>query len=433
VSISQSDVKILFLQSGGICAYPDCGLNLVEPATDADNAVLLAHIAHIVAESPDGPRGNSSLSIQERNRHPNLLVLCTPHHTIVDSQLNTYGVAVLHQMKLDHERRIRQLTARSESEKSAETLPETVYSTLLPVTHLPAVIFTAPCDLPDDQTEVVRAAIKYPDDKWQLLPFLLRERTLFAFQNLRDPANPFREIIDYRGARAVPTAELWATAEGQRRFSTLLNRSLYKYTARLDVRFDPPHRRFYFPPNQAGKTRVVRYKTGTRRRSTKKVVWQPITRLTGKPKKHWRHLAAALKFQRLADRQWCLSIRPERHLTQDGLQPLPPQQIGPRVTKLKAKMYNGAYLTEVHFWRDYLSQDGRRITLNFGEQIASIDWSFLQFTVRSPGIPGDVTAFENRAPDDDLFSSTELDAYLSGESTDEEADGEDDVEEDDVE
>jgi hypothetical protein len=431
MSISQGDIKILFGQSGGVCAFPECGGHIVQSATGEDEAVLLAHVAHIVAESPAGPRGNSPLSLEDRNKHPNLLVLCTEHHTIVDKQTNTYSVAVLKQMKLDHEIRIRQATSVPAMPKS-QLSSETIYSTLLPVTHLPAAVFAVPCDLDDDRMEEVRLAIKYPEDRWELIPFLLKGRTLFAFQDLTDPGNPFRNTIDHTKARAIRTTDFWSDPEGQRRFVTLLNRSLYKYTARFGERFDPDHRRYYFPPDQVGKTRRVRYRTRTGRSHYKKVVWQPITKLTGEPKKHWRHLAAALRFHRVADRQWCLSIRPERRLTQDGEVVLASEQIGRRVTRLKARMYNDVYLGEVHFWRNYLSRDGRRIMLSFGAQIAVIDWTFLEFNVTSPGIPGDSKPFINRPPDDDLFSSLELDIHLTGadpESEDEE--GENDAEDDD--
>jgi hypothetical protein len=431
MSISPTDIKILFAQSGGVCAFPKCGRRIVHSATGEDEAVLLAHVAHIVGERPDGPRGNSSLTLEEKNKHPNLLVLCTEHHTLVDKQEFTYSVAVLKQMKSDHESRMRKATAGPLPVPHEHMTSETVYSTLLPVTHLPSLVFAVPCDLDDDRHDEVRLSIKYPNDKWQLVPFLLKERTLFAFNNLSEPENPFRNLIDHTKARRIPAAQFWSDPEGQRRFVTLLNRSLYKYTSRFGVRFDPEHRRFYFPPEEPGKTRRVRYRTATGRKSNKKVVWQPVTKLTGVPKNHWRHLAAALRFHRLADREWCLSIRPERRLTQDGEIPLPSDQIGRRVTKLKARMYNDVYLGEVHFWRDYLSRDGRRIILSFGVQAVVIDWTFLEFTVKSPGIPGDSKPFINRPPDDDLFSLMELDSHLSGVSSD--GDETDDDEDDDAE
>src|SRR5207302_830702 len=83
----------------------------------------------------------------------------------------------------------------------------------------------------------------------------------------------------------------------------------------------------------------------------------------------------------------CLSIRPERHLTSDGVTPLPAKQIGRRVTSKKARMWNDVYLGEVNFWRDYLSGGNPKVVLNFGDQSAVIDTEMLAFGVDWPGIP----------------------------------------------
>jgi hypothetical protein len=55
------------------------------------------HIAHIVAHSSDGPRFNEAISPAERKRFHNLLLLCKPHHSLVDSKEHekTYTVTVL--------------------------------------------------------------------------------------------------------------------------------------------------------------------------------------------------------------------------------------------------------------------------------------------------------------------------------------------------
>jgi hypothetical protein len=88
-------------------------------------------------------------------------------------------------------------------------------------------------------------------------------------------------------------------------------------------------------------------------------------------------------------------------------------------------------LGEVHFWRDFLARDGRRITLKFGSQIGVIDWKFLEFTVTSPGIPGDSKSFANVPAEDDLFSSSDLDSHLAGVSPEWDDEDDDDVIDDD--
>jgi hypothetical protein len=154
------------------------------------------------------------------------------------------------------------------------------------------------------------------------------------------------------------------------------------------------------------------------------VVWEPKRKTTGEGKGFWWHLGAGIRFHRVAEKQWCLSLRPERHLTSDGITPLAPKQIGRRVTSLKAKMYNDLYLSEINFWRDYLSGGTPRILLNFGQQSVVIGTQFLSFGVEWPGIPGDDKAFKNQAYADDLFTLGEFAQAVDGESFDWEDDDE---------
>src|SRR2546430_13630141 len=101
-SISSADMKRLLLESGGICAFPGCGRRLVSPDSVLEPGAVLAEVAHCVADSREGPRGQSELTDEQRNQHENLIVICPEHHTIIDSQPQTYSIQVLQQMKADH-------------------------------------------------------------------------------------------------------------------------------------------------------------------------------------------------------------------------------------------------------------------------------------------------------------------------------------------
>lgn len=150
----------------------------------------------------------------------------------------------------------------------------------------------------------------------------------------------------------------------------------------------------------------------------RKVVWQPVTRSTGLAKDYWWHRAANLQFHQFTNLQWGLSIRPERHLTIDSEQPLPSQEVGPKVTTLKSRMYNESYLSEIVFWRDYLSQSKPRVILNFGSQSAVIAVELLKFDIEWAGIPNDYKAFKNEAYQDDLFSFAQYAQAVSGQEVD---------------
>lgn len=88
-------------------------------------------------------------------------------------------------MKRDHEARIAE-SARPHGVSAPQTdcFEENIQNTLLPVTHLPGVVFAAPCDYRQDQQEEVKWRIVYPEKKAELMPFLLRKGKLYAFHDL---------------------------------------------------------------------------------------------------------------------------------------------------------------------------------------------------------------------------------------------------------
>ncbi|MCI0489933.1 MAG: hypothetical protein L0229_25350 [Blastocatellia bacterium] len=413
--IPEKEIKILFAKSGNLCAFPGCGTRLIESETLEDAPAVVGEIAHIVADSRQGPRGNFPLSNEDRQKHPNLILLCRRHHSIIDKQKRTYSVQVLRQMKADHEALVeRKLSADSPALKPP-IVSEDIHSTLVSVTDLPRVVFSAPCSFSDSEEAEVKNRIKYPEDRFELTPFFIRENRLFAFHALWQEDNPFARVIDCNHVKPIQATEMWSDPENKRRYVTLLNRALYKYTARLGIRFDPEHRRYYFEPEEKGTEREVKYRSMNKKTESRLVVWQPKKKSTGEPKNFWWHLAAKLVFHQFADQQWCLSIRPERRLTKDSLEPLPPEKIGRKVTRLKAKMYNDLYIAEVVFWRDYLSRGEPRFILNFGAQSAVIKVELIKVQVEWAGIPSDNKPFRNQVYAEDLFTFAALQQARAGE------------------
>lgn len=434
--ISEKEIKILFAKSGNLCAFPKCGTKLVEPGTADDEPAVAGEIAHIVADSRQGPRGDFLLSEEERNKHPNLILLCSHHHrSVVDKQKRTYSVQVLRQMKADHEAFVEGKLSVDPPAPKLQLVSEEIHSTILPLSDLPRIVFSAPCSFSDGEAAEVSKRIKYPKDRSELTPFIIRENRLLAFHALWQKDNPFADVIDCDDVEPIQAADLWLDPEGKRRYVTLLNRALNKYTYPLGLRFDREHKRYYFEPEKEGIEREVQYRSMNKKKERRKVVWQPKKKSTGEPKNFWWHLAASLEFHQFAGRQWCLSIRPERRLTSDSINPLSPMQIGRKVTSLKARMYNDLYITEVVFWRDYLSRGEPRFILNFGAQSAIIGVELVNVQVKWPGIPGDNKPFKNQAYDEDLFTLAALEQARAGEeieweefeygSEDSEAEGDD--------
>jgi hypothetical protein len=412
---SSKEWKIVLARSGGICAFPGCGKGLVEPGNERDSEAFIGEVAHIVADSRQGPRGDVELSVEDRDKHTNLVLFCQNCHDRVDKQSRTFSVPVLKKIKADHEGRIALAASPSPPIQNVELRQERILSSLLPLSHLPRAVFAAPCGFGDRQDQIVKKHLNYPESSDEIIRFLIREKTLYSFHDLRDPSGPFAPVINVTQVKKYQAKTFWSTAEGHRRYVTLLNRAMYKYTERLGVKFDPTHHRFYFPVLKSGEDRSVCYRPLNRQSETRQVAWEEKRKSTGEGKGFWWHLAASLRFHRTADEQWCLSIRPERHLTTNGEIPLPPEKICRKVTRLKANMFNDKYLSEVNFWRDFLSSGSPRFVLDFGSQSLAVSTDFLSFDVCWPGIPGDEIAFRNQYYEEDLFTLAALGSFKQGE------------------
>ncbi len=422
MAVSERIKQILWGRSGATCSVPDCRRSLVVSASENDPSVTLGEIAHIVAQSEGGPRGDRPPPGGEVDGYDNLLLLCHAHHEIVDRQPQTYTVEKLVQIKLDHERWVeQQLTPRQwflGTSQPEAMVTETVYSTLLPVTHLPMTVFAVPCTMAERD---VRPHLLAPEVPGIMLPFIVREQELFTFDNLTYSQSPFREAANLSLARPIPAVKWWDDPDRYRWYVTLLNRSLNKVTGRKGLQLDKEHRRYYFEPAKAGQDLSVTYTSLTGKQVSRKVAWNPSFKHTGEAKKYWEHLAVGLAFHQVADGQWCLSIRPERRFTFDGIKPITPKGTGRRATRRKSRMYNIDVLSEVNFWRDFLSNGTPRITCDYGGQHLVVGTEPLNASLAWPGVPDDAKPFTHVRYEEDLFTQAELNAIeadddLNGES-----------------
>ena len=109
--LSIRDRKILWARSGNICAFPGCTQQLVQAAVDAGEHFVVGEEAHIVAQSPDGPRG---IPDSEADDITNRILLCPTHHRVVDAQPAAYPAEVLRAFKDAHEMRIRGLLSAND-------------------------------------------------------------------------------------------------------------------------------------------------------------------------------------------------------------------------------------------------------------------------------------------------------------------------------
>ncbi|MEQ8624633.1 MAG: hypothetical protein RJQ00_07265 [Vicingaceae bacterium] len=101
--ISLKTHKILWGKSGNRCAFPECRIELVVDESLTDDPSIIGQEAHIVARSPDGPRGDNEMNNGERDKYSNLILLCGNHHKIIDDQQEEYTIKKLQKFKSKHE------------------------------------------------------------------------------------------------------------------------------------------------------------------------------------------------------------------------------------------------------------------------------------------------------------------------------------------
>jgi hypothetical protein len=434
LAIPVAEQRKLFVKSGNRCAFSECRRLLTADATPSDDLVVLGEAAHIVGESARGPRGNSILSLSERNRYENLLLLCNLHHQLVDAQDQTYTVDRLLAVKEAHELWVeRTLGTAVDGRPKTETslsVTGTVYSTLLPVVQMPRFVYGVPCPSTEERELSGRLGrLRHGE----MAPFILRGGMLLVFQNLEPANNPFRAFVNGSRGERFSLDEWWDDPDKSRWLADLLNRSLNKLTGRRDLLLDREHHRYYFAPTEAGRERKVRYKPLNQAQSERKVVWQPISKKTGKSHGYWYHRAVSMRFLRLAKGKWALSLRPELRLTIDGVTLARARRLSGRVTHKRSRLFNYDLLGEVQFWRDYLSESRPRIILAFGDsqQCVVVSTALMRGSITWPGIPDEHgKPFKNVEYLDDLFSWGEfqqIDADAEEEEGTEDAEDSEDV------
>jgi hypothetical protein len=99
---------MVLARSGGYCANPSCRRDLFPPIA-VGRIATIDRLAHIIGQSPAGPRGTDPLSLETRNDGSNIILLCPTCHDIVDDMNATdiFTPELLHEWKRDHERRVR--------------------------------------------------------------------------------------------------------------------------------------------------------------------------------------------------------------------------------------------------------------------------------------------------------------------------------------
>lgn len=101
----------VWLRAGGICQYRGCPERLWEDKHTL-RQMNAAYLAHIIAESENGPRGHPELSEKLKNSPENVMLMCDVHHRLIDFEdVGGHPVELLTRWKQEHEQRIKLLTS----------------------------------------------------------------------------------------------------------------------------------------------------------------------------------------------------------------------------------------------------------------------------------------------------------------------------------
>ena len=77
--------------------------------------------------------------------------------------------------------------------------------------QIPAYIYAAPCDLSE---KAVKERLVYPNGRGVMLPFIVREKTLYSFTNLQEDLNPFSKSINPGAAGRYHATDWWRDPTG---------------------------------------------------------------------------------------------------------------------------------------------------------------------------------------------------------------------------
>ena len=115
---SPHTIRTLWGKAAGRCEYEGCNKMLYQDDVTSED-INRAFVAHIVAASPGGERGDEEQSAQLFDDIDNLMLLCHELNRLIDHErAAVHGVDRLRAMKKKHEDRIRTLTEIDSSKKS---------------------------------------------------------------------------------------------------------------------------------------------------------------------------------------------------------------------------------------------------------------------------------------------------------------------------
>lgn len=106
--INKTTARAVWTDACGRCMFEGCGKDLTHIDLSSKRANI-SYMAHIVASSPDGPRGDPVRSHKLSNEPGNIMLMCDEHHRLIDSySVSEYDEERLLKMRRWHVDRARE-------------------------------------------------------------------------------------------------------------------------------------------------------------------------------------------------------------------------------------------------------------------------------------------------------------------------------------
>ena len=98
----------LALRANYRCSYTGCGIATSGPSDEGtERSISIGEAAHITAASPGGERYDPEMTPAQRKHISNGIWMCKIHARLVDVDASAYPITKLHNMKIEHETRIK--------------------------------------------------------------------------------------------------------------------------------------------------------------------------------------------------------------------------------------------------------------------------------------------------------------------------------------
>jgi len=129
---------LITFRAGGRCEFEGCNEYLLK-----DDLTQIEfnnqQYAHIIADSPKGPRGQEDSSEHALDVN-NIILLCPKHHHLVDTQPEKFSKEMLMEMKLKHEARVQYLLSLGvDKERTVVLYHANIGSAIINIPHKKAI------------------------------------------------------------------------------------------------------------------------------------------------------------------------------------------------------------------------------------------------------------------------------------------------------